>query len=179
MSITHDDIVTTGLDLLDSYGFGDLTMRRIASTLGVQPSALYWHVASKQDLLRAMADVIITDLPPFPGGDLSRIPPWAARFHSLLTRYRHGSELVWSVLTTHTWADGLGSQIETGLIDAGIPPHQALAASRGLLHVILGHGFDDDNRQESKRLGLASSTWPNSSATFDEIIAIFLKGLTS
>ncbi len=55
MAITHRDIVTTGLTLLRQYGLADLSMRRIAKELGVQPGALYWHVKNKQELLVALA----------------------------------------------------------------------------------------------------------------------------
>jgi len=46
VQLTREDIITTAVELLNSYGFADMTMRRIATTLGVVPGALYWHVAN-------------------------------------------------------------------------------------------------------------------------------------
>ena len=44
-------IVQAALDLLDETGMDGLTVRALASRLGVQAPALYWHVPSKQALL--------------------------------------------------------------------------------------------------------------------------------
>ena len=45
--------------MLDRYGLADLTMRRLATELGVQPSALYHHFPNKQALLAAVADEVL------------------------------------------------------------------------------------------------------------------------
>jgi hypothetical protein len=46
-------------EILDAYGLGDLSMRRLAERLGVKAGALYWHVANKQSLLAAVSDEIL------------------------------------------------------------------------------------------------------------------------
>ncbi|MCL1907671.1 MAG: TetR family transcriptional regulator [Propionibacteriaceae bacterium] len=176
MNLSRDIIVRTAMNLLDTYGFPDLSMRRIATTLSVQPSALYWHVESKQDLCRGMAEVILNDLPTFPG-ELDRIPAWVARFHSLLTHHRHGSELIWSVLSLQQWDQSLGLQVEQGLREAGIPDVHALSAARGLIHLILGHCFDDDQRHQGQQLGATPTIFPDSSLGLDDATSIFLAGL--
>jgi TetR/AcrR family tetracycline transcriptional repressor len=53
--LTKAVIVQAALDLLDEAGMDGLTVRALASRLGVQAPALYWHVRSKQDLLDEMA----------------------------------------------------------------------------------------------------------------------------
>ena len=57
--LSPDDVVTAALDILDRQGLPDLTMRRVASALDVQASALYWHFPNKQTLLAALADRIV------------------------------------------------------------------------------------------------------------------------
>jgi len=47
--------VQAALDLLDEAGMDGLTVRALASRLGVQAPALYWHVRNKQALLDEMA----------------------------------------------------------------------------------------------------------------------------
>ena len=49
-------LVDVAIALLDADGLDALTMRKLATRLGVQAGALYWHFASKQALLDAMAD---------------------------------------------------------------------------------------------------------------------------
>jgi TetR/AcrR family transcriptional regulator, tetracycline repressor protein len=56
--LTKAAIVQAALDLLDEAGMDGLTVRALASRLGVQAPALYWHVHSKQALLDEMATQI-------------------------------------------------------------------------------------------------------------------------
>ncbi len=51
-----DDILTAGLALLDESGEQGLSMRALASRLGVTPMSLYNHVADRAGLLRALSD---------------------------------------------------------------------------------------------------------------------------
>ncbi|GAB6986345.1 hypothetical protein JCM10369A_28690 [Nocardioides pyridinolyticus] len=53
------DLLETALAILDAQGLPGITMRRLAAPLGVQQSALYCHLASKQLLLAAMAEKIL------------------------------------------------------------------------------------------------------------------------
>jgi TetR/AcrR family transcriptional regulator, tetracycline repressor protein len=53
--LTKTGIVQAAFDLLDEAGMEGLTVRALASRLGVQAPALYWHVRSKQALLDEMA----------------------------------------------------------------------------------------------------------------------------
>ena len=54
MRYHRDDVVDRALVVLDTWGLADLTMRRLGSELGVQPSALYHHFANKAALLQAV-----------------------------------------------------------------------------------------------------------------------------
>jgi len=56
--LTKAAIVQAAFDLLDEAGMDGLTVRALASRLGVQAPALYWHVRSKQALLDEMATQI-------------------------------------------------------------------------------------------------------------------------
>jgi AcrR family transcriptional regulator len=56
--LTKAGIVQAALDLLDEAGMDGLTVRALASRLGVQAPALYWHVRNKQALLDEMATQI-------------------------------------------------------------------------------------------------------------------------
>ena len=61
--LTRERIVETALSVLRDFGLADLSMRRLAKELGVQAGALYWHVPNKQELLYAVAELIVQDLP--------------------------------------------------------------------------------------------------------------------
>ncbi len=59
MAHRRQDVVERAIAVLDAYGLGDLSMRRLGAELGVQPSALYHHFKDKQTLLAAVADEIL------------------------------------------------------------------------------------------------------------------------
>lgn len=62
MSLSSERIVRAAQDLLTDYGLHDVTMRRLASELGVRPGALYHHVPHKQELLRRVAHQLLAPL---------------------------------------------------------------------------------------------------------------------
>ena len=73
--LTKAAIVQAALDLLDDAGMDGLTLRALASRLGVQAPALYWHVRNKQALLDEMATRIWREV----GDVMSALPadlPW-------------------------------------------------------------------------------------------------------
>ena len=51
-------IIETALDLFDEHGGESFGMRDLASRLGVRASALYNHVANKDDVLRGIREVV-------------------------------------------------------------------------------------------------------------------------
>lgn len=57
--LTRDKVIKAGLSLIDREGSDAITMRRLADAAGVTPMALYNHVSSKKDLLRAVAEHVL------------------------------------------------------------------------------------------------------------------------
>ena len=55
-AITREQIVDVAEALAQREGLDAITVRRVASELGVTPAALYWHLADKQELVRALVD---------------------------------------------------------------------------------------------------------------------------
>ncbi len=98
MTLTPADIVTAALDLMDRYGLPDLSMRRVASELGVHVGGLYHHVPDKQSLLAQVAERILgevpeTEIPGRPG-----LHAWADAARQVLLAHRDSGELVITVL---------------------------------------------------------------------------------
>ena len=60
--LSRESISRQGLAILDEYGLADVTMRRVASALGVAPGALYWHISNKQELIAGIATLIIAPI---------------------------------------------------------------------------------------------------------------------
>ena len=68
--LTRERVLETAVALADEGGVDAISMRRIASELGVVPMALYKHVADKDALLDGMVDVVVSEIdPPIQGVD--------------------------------------------------------------------------------------------------------------
>ncbi|WP_310889631.1 TetR/AcrR family transcriptional regulator C-terminal domain-containing protein [Clavibacter capsici] len=149
------------LRILDEHGLPDLTMRRLAAVLEVQPSALYWHFPDKQGLLAEVADRIVAEAeehrPRRPAGERpwdERVRDRAAALRAALLAHRDGAEVVAS-----TTVLGLGSSTaRQALADAvaasGAGEADTARAAAAILHFVLGHVAHEQQRDQLARLGL-------------------------
>src|SRR6476660_7162883 len=58
-SLTREGVADRALALADAEGLEAVTIRRLATELGVTPMALYWHFRTKEDLLAGLADRVL------------------------------------------------------------------------------------------------------------------------
>lgn len=65
LPLNRDRILAAAVEIADERGVGAVTMREVASRLGVEAMSLYNHVANKDDILDGMADLVAEqfDLP--------------------------------------------------------------------------------------------------------------------
>ncbi|MEK7424438.1 MAG: TetR family transcriptional regulator [Actinomycetota bacterium] len=70
-SLTVDAVVDAATTIVENQGSAALTIRRCAQTLGVAPNAIYTYFRSKDALLDAVADRLLSaiELPAEPTGD--------------------------------------------------------------------------------------------------------------
>lgn len=63
--LNRERVLTAAIEIADERGVGAVTMREVASRLGVEAMSLYNHVANKDDILDGMVDLVIEefDLP--------------------------------------------------------------------------------------------------------------------
>lgn len=57
-TLTLDQVVSAAIDLLDADGLDGLNMRSLGGRLGSAATAVYWHVKSKDALVRLAGDAI-------------------------------------------------------------------------------------------------------------------------
>lgn len=141
MHLSVDQITITAMDLLRSYGLADVSMRRIAKELDVAPSALYWHVASKQDLVARLAERIVAPItdPSLPALSTKDA---ATLLRKCLLSIRDGAEV--TVTAVGNPESPIHSQLQrffitslTGEVE-GASITRLRAAADALLHLILG-----------------------------------------
>ena len=92
--LSRERVLRAAIALADERGADELTMRKLAQDLGVEAMSLYNHVASKDDLLDGMVDIVFSEIePPVAGGD------WKAELRKRAVSTR-------DALNRHRWAIG-------------------------------------------------------------------------
>lgn len=59
---TREAILSAGIDLIHDQGFEAVSLRKLASGVGLQAGSLYNHIASKQDFLFEIMRTVLVDL---------------------------------------------------------------------------------------------------------------------
>lgn len=138
--VDRDTILAAGLDIADHQGLDGLTMRAVATRLGVTPMALYRHVHDKEDLLAGIVERILDELP-VPDAD----EPWDAQLATMgrglrATARRHPAvfPLLLQVPASTERARGSRERVYVALRAAGVPEDEVARTERLVSTMILG-----------------------------------------
>jgi TetR/AcrR family transcriptional regulator, tetracycline repressor protein len=134
--LTRDAVVNRALRLADADGLDALTIRKLATELGVTPMALYWHFRSKDELLDGLAERLWSEI----DTDVDTGAPWHEQLRGLL-------ESLLRVLRGHAAAAQLLLQFEK-------QNDSALRATEVTLEILRGAGFDPVHASEIARSAL-------------------------
>lgn len=174
------DIIERAIGVLDAYGLADLSMRRLGSELGVQPSALYHHFANKQSLLAAVADEILAR-----GSREWQADSWedavretAREMRDAMLTYRDGAELVATVHAFGLGAAGPDKALSTLLTEADLPSGLVQVATSTLLHFVLGHVTEEQTHLQASSAG-AIADGPRESSDFELGLSLIIDGVRS
>ncbi|MFF4955470.1 TetR/AcrR family transcriptional regulator [Streptomyces chattanoogensis] len=89
-TLTADRIIRAAIELLDDEGLDGLNMRSLAKRLGSATTAVYWHIKTKDDLVRLAGDAIWHEiaLPDIDATDWrTAATAHATGMHTMLTRH--------------------------------------------------------------------------------------------
>ena len=144
----HERIVAAARALIEAGGVEALSMRKLAAEVGVAPTAIYWHVGSREDLLNAVLDAMVADLPPIVGRGTSA----RARLASVARSIR---DQVRATTPTQQLAAELGRTAELSfpgqvaltreMQAAGVEGSDAAQAVRDVLFLVGGFILLEDN----------------------------------
>ncbi|HEY3469262.1 MAG TPA: TetR/AcrR family transcriptional regulator C-terminal domain-containing protein [Amycolatopsis sp.] len=177
MKVTRTQIVDRAYDLLRDHGLSSLSMRRVALDLGVQPGALYYHVANKQELLAVVATRVLEDFP------ASATDPRGAAedFRTALLRVRDGAEVV-SFVQAYRPEIVTPTRTLHRLFSTRLGPRHADWAARTVVHYVLGFVAEEQNRAELVHAGVVEEA-PSDAGKPDEAflfgVDAILNGLSS
>ena len=111
--LNRESVLRAAVAIADETGIESLSMRRLGQELGVVPMALYKHVASKEDLLDGMVDIVFAEIEdPSTGMDWNG----AMRRRAISAR---------AALKRHRWAIGL-MESRTNPGPANLRHHEAV-----------------------------------------------------
>ncbi|MGC9665533.1 TetR/AcrR family transcriptional regulator C-terminal domain-containing protein [Planosporangium sp. 12N6] len=126
--LSRDRIVRAAVAVADADGLAALSMRRVATDLGVATMSLYRHVPGKDELLLLMTDAVFAEEP------LQARPPsdWRERLET-------AARLMWTVFRRHPWAAEVLSMTRPQLL-----PH-LMTYAEWSLSALRGQGLGVDD----------------------------------
>jgi len=102
MPLSKDRVLRAAVELADRDGIESLTMRNLASELGVEAMSLYYHVANKEEVLDGIVDLIGNEIN-LAVGDSEESPAesdWSQAMRRRILTAR-------KVMLRHPWAPGV------------------------------------------------------------------------
>ncbi len=140
-SLLPSDIALAALRIVDHDGLGMLSMRTVATELGVGAMSLYRYVSDREALERLMVDHVLEPvhirLEPDQGWT-SRIRQLAAALYAAVSRHQPVAPLLMRHRHTSQEVQRCAETLLQALADGGFEGHQRVIALRMLVSYILG-----------------------------------------
>jgi len=170
VSLSREVVADRALGIADAEGIEAVTIRRLATELGVTPMALYWHFRTKEDLLAGLADRVL-DAVEVPARSGDWVADIRAAMMALVTAMRPHPQIAplvsAQIMRNPTGLDITEMALET-LEDAGFAPEAAsplaMQALRSVVSMVTSDQVDDsgftaeerDAHLRAKRASLSS-----------------------
>lgn len=182
MQLSPAVIIDQALSILATYGLGDVSIRRIATSLSVAPAALYWHFPNKQALLAGVADELLRPLfspdtgtstqpnaAPLPADeDTTPASEWTATFtataehlYTVCIQCRDAAEVISAALPTGLVVHD-PRKLFAHIIPGSSSEHSAKAMAETVTNFIIGQAMFEQARDNIAAVA-AGSTAPSGS----------------
>jgi AcrR family transcriptional regulator len=125
-ALTPHRIASVAVEIADAEGFEAVTMRRLATELGVAPMAAYRYVSGKDDVMELMVDLVHAEV------ELPDVTDWRETLRSLAVHTR-------ALMLRHLWLAQLAPQVMFALT-----PNRMAMAERSMTSLD-GLGLDVDS----------------------------------
>lgn len=198
--LQRDVIVEAALCVLDKEGIANLTLRRVATELNVQASAIYWHIKDKAALTDYMAEAILHRHFEYllPRRSDEQWQEWLVSVmsqlrHAMLS-YRDGARIVtgahlYPALTLVKLFD-----VSTeSLVSSGIPIEKASRIVAAIVHFVFGRVIEEQSGPTKEQMDsinldelfadyptfVASTKSRSDSDEFEDIVRAIINGLAT
>lgn len=183
MSNTRSDVLRAAREILASHSLADLSMRRLATEVGVRPNALYWHFPNKQTLLAALAEDILDGVDDATSSAPDSEDPWSGRLSAVAVAMRAALLSVpdSAEIVSSSWASGLASKTVANRIaeiaaDGGLDVNDAWAVSTAITQLVIGLTIEEQTRAQMERLGVLGPSGRDFNAEFSAGLGVILDG---
>jgi AcrR family transcriptional regulator len=156
-ALSRDRVVDQALVVAAEHGIETLTIRRLATDLGVTPMALYWHFTTKDDLLAGIADRLLDGaVLPEPVDDWAEDLRLVMRaLVDALRPHPQVAHLVTKRVLLHPTGLAITERVLSGLSRAGFDPDRASAVAaqwlRSAISMVTAEQVDASGRTAAER----------------------------
>lgn len=174
--LTIDGIVDHAWNLVERDGLAGLSTRRLATELGVQSPALYWHVKNKKELLGLMIERVLE-------GSIASIPEekdwrsWLYKVgleqHRILLSHRDGGIIASVSAPTERMRNEVFKNAIDRLVHNGVARERAAAIWGGLASLVLGAVI----YQQNQDVRAFARIFGEPETTFKIALEAYVKGL--
>ena len=137
------------LEVVDAAGLDGLSMRKLASGLGVQAASLYSHYRTKDELLQDVADSVMStvDVSDFAGTDWQAgLRTWARSYRAALAAHPNLVPVLAAGPARRETALQRADAVHGGLVRAGWPPRYATMIGASTKYLVLGAAMSSFSR---------------------------------
>jgi TetR/AcrR family tetracycline transcriptional repressor len=159
--LTRERILSAALRLVDTHGIDALSMRRLATELGVDPMAIYHHLPGKRAVLTGIIEVVFSELrvPQIEGNQWQEQVRAFARAYRNLVR-AHPNLVLYLVANLESGTSAVLAANEilyAALANAGLSPRMIVAAADLVVDYLNGYALAEGlghSEQPGERSGL-------------------------
>jgi AcrR family transcriptional regulator len=154
--LTRQRIVDVASALVDAEGLEAVSVRRLATELGVRGPSLYHHFATKADILDAVADAVVAqvDVSAFGTQDWREaLKSWAYSYHTVLSAHPNIVPVIAHGPGRRPAALAMADTVYGALVDAGWSEARATHIGALMRYLVTGaalgsfaRGFAEDPR---------------------------------
>ncbi|MTD56511.1 TetR family transcriptional regulator [Amycolatopsis sp. RM579] len=140
------NVTAAALRLLDEAGLDALTMRKLATAVGVQVGTLYGYFPTKRALLTAMAEAMLNGCRDAAEGvpqPRERVWALAKSLRTALLSYRDGARVYAGTHATGPNTLGFADALNGALREAGLDAPAAMKSALLILHFATGHVLEE------------------------------------
>ncbi len=139
--LSADAVVEAALTEIDRHGQETFSLRNVAKSLNVYPTAVAWHVAGRSQLLAEVAALAMSDIAPpgFPDSWQNYLRQIFHRFRDMLRRHPNIAPLIGTQLVANRGVDlDFSERLLAALAHAGFAEMQLVGAYNTLIAAMVG-----------------------------------------